>query len=161
MIIYGSDKKRQFKRVQLIKKLFWILLAQAIKNHNIKNDLYNRVKIKIKKFGTGSRHHIDIYQGIILHTVTVDLFNSEILKENGLNLPNYYEDRPRIINKYIYHNRHNKLRFTLLHEIKHIIDNDKEGTKYHYNSTELNREYRADCYALKYLKHSTLAEWNT
>jgi hypothetical protein len=151
--IYAKQKARQ-KR--LIKKLFWSIAEKTLLEHNIdKNNLELKFRLDESYYA-----YVRGYKNIRIGLACV-----KDITKNGIT-DCYYKGRKNLINKYVLKNRHNTIRLIIYHELKHLCDyytgykNELLPDLYSGGKNERLTEYRADSYALKYLKHSRNAIWN-
>ena len=102
------------KRKQFIRKLF----VQVSKDSFCKSSSMP-VKLLISEHGEGNccGYRLDFknrrYIQIAINLTVVD--ERAIIGFSA----NYYDDRPKLLNKYIINNKHNTIRFILYHEARH------------------------------------------
>ena len=134
--------KNYKKRKKLIKKLFKAYCKELniypIKLWVIDSYRYYGTNCSYKK------------RGDLQLRVTLDLKDINTYCKYGAD-DDYYDSRSDEVNPYILHNRHNTLRFALLHELNHAINllNDND---YKTNNSLREREQRADKFALSKIK---------
>jgi len=138
--------KRQIKQKKLIKKLF----VNIVKDLDIKKDI--PLNIRFKKNGWASYCSTKSHNNIISKQV-IGYCISDTKKITKEGYPNdYYYGRADYLNKYIKHNKHNSIRFILLHELKHAIDYRELGIEAVKNlSTEI-KEKNCDIFAIENIK---------
>ncbi len=110
--------KRKITEKKLIKKLF----TKMIINLKIDKSIPIKIRFKLNRGYCSCRVIKDKYNMQIKRQIIIlDIDN--IKYRTNIGYPNdYYNNRSKIINPHILHNRHNSIRFVLLHELKHAID---------------------------------------
>jgi len=137
--------KRKIKQKKLIKKLF----VNIIKDLNIKKDIPLKIKFKNKGLASycSTKSRLNI---VISQVIGYNLYGSKFLKTRGYS-DDYYAGRGALVNKYIKNNKHNAIRFILLHELKHAIDYRLLGINAYKNIPVNIKEKSCDEFAINYI----------
>ena len=150
--------KRQAQRhKKLIKKLFWELAIEVIRENITKDEIkireiLRRIKLIVNNSQASYVRYMKDY-----NIIKIGIGGIHVFSKYGLS--GYYIERRELLDKYIRYNRHNTIRVIIYHELKHLCDylNDSKG---YFSESKKSTEYRADSYAIKHLKHSNNASWN-
>lgn len=139
------------RRKCLIRRLFWNIVKEIFKGKNYLDFITLKLINSNIEYSSCKLY----FDGQIIITININEYR--LVNRIGYS-DYYYKGRNKLTSKYIKYNRHNSIRFAIYHELGHALD-CKQFESYSQLSLK-NKEYSADCFALKHLKPSKSEDWN-
>lgn len=153
-------KKQKQQEQELVKRLFEVASREIASEtlHNGEREASYLKNLTLKFYNTPTGGSSTVYYSDRTITIILNLEGARYRIRAGYT-DDYYLGRRALLKKYTLHYLHNEIRFLIYHELKHSID-AYTFSDYTY-WPKRRKEYQADCYALKHLKHSRRATWNS
>jgi len=157
---YNTLKKS--KRLLLRKRLIRVLFKNTLEKLNLSN-INLKIIDNINKSSYANAVYNSYSDDIIEKNVylNIGVFDDRI--KNGYN-NSYYDNRKEKLKKYS-SNKHNLIRFIILHEIKHLIDrdnfpridfSDKKAKNQEFSPNRIFFETLADDFAIYHIENKTI-----